>query len=168
MKIWMNVRKVATTIMLLATFTLGSFASAILLPQRASAATCTSYVYGRGGNGTCVSYIQRIYNAASRMGSSCYIGGKWVSDSSSQITVDGSFGPITYNRTIAFQRSHCIGADGLVGPQTWKKHCDDGTHAGYSVSAYLYSSAWERSVLLSGYRASNYAGCNNNYWPDLR
>ncbi|MBP1744433.1 MAG: polysaccharide deacetylase [Firmicutes bacterium] len=37
------------------------------------------------------------------------------------LAVDGSFGPITQNAVISFQRSVGITADGIVGPVTWSK-----------------------------------------------
>ncbi|MFJ2591279.1 peptidoglycan-binding protein, partial [Streptomyces sp. NPDC087538] len=38
-----------------------------------------------------------------------------------RIAVDGAFGPATRNATAAFQRSHGLTADGVVGPKTWNK-----------------------------------------------
>lgn len=35
------------------------------------------------------------------------------------LTPDGQFGPQTRQRVIAFQGSAGLGADGIVGPQTW-------------------------------------------------
>ena len=37
------------------------------------------------------------------------------------ITADGSFGPITFKILIAFQRSHGLVADGIVGAKTWSE-----------------------------------------------
>ncbi|MGW2183450.1 GH25 family lysozyme [Streptomyces sp. NPDC001732] len=38
-----------------------------------------------------------------------------------RIAVDGAFGPATRNATVAFQRSHGLAADGIIGPKTWNK-----------------------------------------------
>ncbi|MFJ2591171.1 GH25 family lysozyme [Streptomyces sp. NPDC087538] len=38
-----------------------------------------------------------------------------------RIAVDGAFGPATRNAAMAFQRSHGLTADGVIGPKTWNK-----------------------------------------------
>ncbi|MFE7113228.1 peptidoglycan-binding protein [Streptomyces sp. NPDC057575] len=38
-----------------------------------------------------------------------------------RIAVDGAFGPATRNAAVAFQRSHGLTADGIIGPKTWNK-----------------------------------------------
>ncbi|RPK53961.1 MULTISPECIES: GH25 family lysozyme [unclassified Streptomyces] len=38
-----------------------------------------------------------------------------------RIAVDGAFGPATRNAAMAFQRSHGLTADGIIGPKTWNK-----------------------------------------------
>jgi Putative peptidoglycan binding domain len=37
------------------------------------------------------------------------------------VTVDGSYGPVTRSAVTAFQHGSGLAADGLVGPQTWRK-----------------------------------------------
>jgi hypothetical protein len=38
-----------------------------------------------------------------------------------QVAVDGAFGPATHEAIVAFQQSAQLGADGIVGQQTWPK-----------------------------------------------
>ncbi|MGW1410091.1 GH25 family lysozyme [Streptomyces sp. NPDC002403] len=38
-----------------------------------------------------------------------------------RMAVDGAFGPATRNAAVAFQRSHGLTADGVIGPKTWNK-----------------------------------------------
>jgi peptidoglycan hydrolase-like protein with peptidoglycan-binding domain len=38
-----------------------------------------------------------------------------------KLTVDGIFGPLTEGAVKAFQKSHLIPADGIVGRLTWSK-----------------------------------------------
>jgi len=143
--------------------------------QPASAATCTSYVYGPGGTGTCVRYIQTILNGAALDGAnSCLLSGTWqngviATDTTSQIAVDGSYGPITKGRVYTFQKSHCISYDGWVGPQTWGKLCGEGSQAGYNLSGpgWYNKYDWKDVKLLAAYKASVWAGCGDNHWPYL-
>lgn len=37
------------------------------------------------------------------------------------VEVDGDFGPVTATKTVAFQKSKSLVADGIIGPNTWKK-----------------------------------------------
>lgn len=55
-----------------------------------------------GSRGPAVEELQRALTAA---GQAC--------------AVDGAFGPATRAAVVAFQQSHGLGADGVVGPQTW-------------------------------------------------
>ena len=143
--------------------------------QSVSAATCTSYTYNRGATGTCVKYIQTILNGISLDGvTSCLLSGTWqngvvATDTTNQLVVDGSFGPLTKDRVYTFQKSHCIKYDGSVGPQTWGKLCHEGSMAGYNLSGpgWYDSSDWKDVKILAAYKASVWAGCNNNSWPYL-
>lgn len=58
----------------------------------------------KGAKGTEVMQLQRALNRAG-----C------------QLTVDGFFGADTYNAVIAFQATHNLSIDGIVGPNTWDK-----------------------------------------------
>lgn len=58
----------------------------------------------RGSKGTEVKYLQTALNWAG-----C------------NISVDGDFGPATYNAVITFQGNFGLVADGVAGPKTWTK-----------------------------------------------
>jgi peptidoglycan hydrolase-like protein with peptidoglycan-binding domain len=82
----------------------------------ATAATCRSYQYSSGGNGTCVSYIQKLANHKLP-----YIGDRTT------IAVDGAFGPLTRAAIIRIQKKWGLTPDGIVGPKTWAALCSQGT-----------------------------------------
>jgi peptidoglycan hydrolase-like protein with peptidoglycan-binding domain len=42
-----------------------------------------------------------------------------------RLAADGIFGKVTRGATIAYQQQHGLVADGIVGPQTWKKLLSD-------------------------------------------
>lgn len=57
----------------------------------------------QGSSGNDVKALQRALNATRGSG----------------LTVDGQFGPATHSAVVAYQKSRGLGADGIVGPQTW-------------------------------------------------
>jgi peptidoglycan hydrolase-like protein with peptidoglycan-binding domain len=122
-----------------------------------------------------VKYIQTILNGSALDGAnSCLLSGTWqngviAKDTTTQIAVDGSYGPATTGRVTTFQKSHCISYDGWVGKQTWGKLCQEGSGAGYSLSGpgWYNKYDWKDVKLLAAYKASVWAGCNNNSWPYL-
>lgn len=65
-------------------------------------------------------------------------------DGANQITIDGSFGPITNNAVRAFQMLLGLPVDGIVGPQTWN-HLVNGYLAApdAQTAARDLFSAWE-------------------------
>ena len=135
---------------------LGSMAYLKISANFANAATCTAYTYQQGGNGTCVKYIQQIVNASGTSGS---------------ITADGSFGPLTKTAVVKFQQNRGITADGIVGPNTWKKLCavtqaaaaSPKSAAGCSGSGS--ASGWTR-VFNNG--SLNISACNAGTYAKLR
>jgi peptidoglycan hydrolase-like protein with peptidoglycan-binding domain len=85
-----------------------------------AAGTCTSYTYRVGDSATCVRYIQQMVNDYPFTGVAT-------------LSTDGSFGAKTKAGVQAVQRDafsdvklgavKAITADGIVGPNTWKKLC---------------------------------------------
>ena len=156
-------------------FTL-AVSTALGFSGNASAASCTSGLYRKGSSGTCVKYIQQMLNGATANGqSSCLLSGTWSNgviarDATNVISADGAFGSITDARTRAFQKSHCLTADGIVGSKTWASLCDEGVEAGYKLSGpgwYDPNSSNDR-LQLTAYKASVYAGCQSPVsWPFL-
>jgi peptidoglycan hydrolase-like protein with peptidoglycan-binding domain len=65
-------------------------------------------------------------------------------DGAAQITIDGSFGPVTNNAVRAFQTLLGLSVDGIVGPQTWN-HLVNGYLAAPQAqpAAQDVFSAWE-------------------------
>lgn len=60
----------------------------------------------KGSKGSEVRKLQTLLNA---------------SGYTTKISIDGDFGPKTYNAVIEYQRAKKIGIDGIVGPETWGK-----------------------------------------------
>lgn len=96
----------------------------------ASAATCRSYLYSSGGNGTCVSYIQKLANHKLP-----YIGDRTT------IAVDGAFGPLTRAAIIRIQKKWGLVPDGIVGPKTWAALCSAGTVSPFAGQLFSASTA---------------------------
>ena len=84
----------------------------------------------QGSNGKAVSAVQsQIYSRG---------------DGANQITIDGSFGPVTNDLVRAFQTLAGLPVDGIVGPQTWN-HLVNGYLAAPDpqTAAQDVFSAWE-------------------------
>ncbi len=88
------------------------------LPVSAAVRTCSAAtpvasrpVLRQGDTGSCVTLAQQ--NLV-RTGYSVGTAGP-----------DGGFGAATYRATVAFQRDHALGADGVIGPLTWGKLVTD-------------------------------------------
>jgi zinc D-Ala-D-Ala carboxypeptidase len=130
---------------------------AYLLTQ-SHAATCKDYIYGNGGSGVCVGYIQKMLNGAYEAGTAIGQNPNFAQavglpvSSTKLITVDGSYGPQTVGRVKAFQTAmHQRTIDGIVGPTTWAQLC-----------GAAYTAAVDRqndSVAQVGWGAAQHAGC---------
>lgn len=96
---------------------------------------CTRYSYWQGDYYTCVSYIQRILNAHTSFWAWRGYSNYGYRLSSTILSVDSAFGPMTAAKVQNYQGWSGLGADGIVGPQTWNKLCND---AGY-LARYLGS-----------------------------
>ena len=77
-------------------------------PALSAEQTCAKSTFGQGANGSCVTILQQKVN-----GCLAAVG------NSTRIATDGAFGQMTKNAVIACQQANGIGADGIVGPQTW-------------------------------------------------
>ena len=113
----------------------GAAITGVAAPTPAHAATCTSYNYSYGGNGTCVSYIQTLLN--------------W--QPGIDLAVDGAYGNLTRQAVVARQTSwrywdSSVVVDGIVGPRTWA----------YLCSPYYYGTGPAQSYPFAVARA---AGC---------
>ncbi len=100
-----------------------SNASALTIYSNGSG--CTAYNYSQGGYSSCVGYIQRILNANTQLWAwHGYIncGYKLTTN---YLSVDNSFGPQTAAKVKNYQGSSCLTADGIVGPNTWRRLCSD-------------------------------------------
>ncbi len=69
---------------------------------------CQNAVLSQGASGGCVTEMQQKVNG-------CLAS----AGSGTRVATDGAFGPMTRNGVIECQRANGIGADGVVGPQTW-------------------------------------------------
>ena len=96
---------------------LDSYAAAAPAPAPAAAPAptpaattnpCTNSMFSQGNSGTCVTLIQQKVN-----GCMTAIG------NAKRVATDGAFGPITKDAVVTCQQANSIGADGIVGPQTW-------------------------------------------------
>ena len=108
----------------------GTALAGVAAPTPAHAATCTSYNYSYGGNGTCVSYIQTLLN--------------W--QPGIDLVVDGSFGPRTRQAVIDRQTSwrywdSSVVVDGIVGPRTWAYLCSPYYYGTGPAKSYPYTVA---------------------------
>ena len=86
--------------------------------QTANAATCRSYIYGYGGNGTCVKHVQTLLRGWHYSASQGYY--------TRYLTADGDFGPNTLAAVKKFQGAFGLKQDGIVGRYTWNKLCNPG------------------------------------------
>jgi peptidoglycan hydrolase-like protein with peptidoglycan-binding domain len=77
-------------------------------PALSAEQTCAKSTFGQGANGSCVTILQQKVNG-------CLA----AAGNSTRIATDGAFGQMTKNAVIACQQANGIGADGIVGPQTW-------------------------------------------------
>ena len=98
---------------------------------RASGYGCTAYTYSQGGYSTCIGYIQRILNASSSFWGPHHYINNGYSITSSQLTVDNSFGPATASKVRTFQGWSYLTADAIVGPKTWNALCHEAWYIAY-------------------------------------
>ncbi|HSW36814.1 MAG TPA: peptidoglycan-binding domain-containing protein [Candidatus Saccharimonadales bacterium] len=114
---------------------------------RSHAATCTSYTYAQGVNGTCVANIQKMLNGLT------YERQPNSDLGSNQLAVDGSFGPLTKSKIVGFQKfsvDHLV-VDGKVGPKTWNSLCLYVTQLDFSRTTV--------PVMRNAYLAAKNSGC---------
>src|SRR3954467_12178476 len=72
-----------------------------------AASPCRARTFRAGSKGHCVRDVQGMLQLTTNGG----------------LRVDGKFGSRTNNTVKKFQRSHHLGADGIVGRKTWSKLC---------------------------------------------
>ena len=143
-----------------------SASGSVMVPagQASAAARCTDYMYGYGGNGTCVRYLQQMLNAAgANWAEASYYGTCYGRSVSMEVlATDGSFGGRTDAKVRSFQNAYCLGTDGLVGQKTWAKLCQ-------RISGWYTNTSYPgASMYNQGHNAGYYAGCSKYGYFALR
>lgn len=121
-----------------------TFIGGNLTPSTANAATnsCRFYNYNRGDTGYCVRMAQTLLKGPYTVS----FGGF-----TSNLALDGSYGPATQAAAYKWQRVYGLKYDGVVGPQTWKSLCSFGAGGGVSNTTYAsratYNAAFAATCL---------------------